>query len=323
MRVELSALLHIRLSKNTSLKKSCIGSNIFLERLNTNWLDELKTQCSTVAAMEQIIPTHQFTHRLFYEFVFPETGVIDLGYMTKEIHKNYELIRRAIVLSRIIKPTSLGYSPVFVESTYNNLEEVKHQSNPILNNLNVGFVDPDAEIWNTITDKDVETIIELWNEFQVFFEDEFLPKPIYSRILRAIRFSESAYAIPFAEISHSVFHTALETLICSSSNHNKRQIVKRLPQIMPSISEQQAEEIYLLCCEFKHTAAKWLQNSQHPYQILSPKDQSRKDTVSLLRKTIREILIKAIRNNKFAKTLADPKLLKQTYKVYDSRKNLI
>lgn len=320
MRIEISALFPLHLTYETIPRKFHIGGGVFIERLELGWLNELKSQCPKVAAMEQLEPVGEYTHRFFYEIVLPKKGFVSLDALGNETERDVQLLMRAIILSRIIKPTSIAYSGLFVKSFYRDSETVKHKSNPYLNNHNIAYVEPDTEIWNTITESDLNIIAELWDSFQFFFDDANSSKPKYSRILRSIKFNEIAYAISFAEISHTISHTALETIICSDSQYNKAQVTQRLPQLVSFISQKQAKDIYLLCCDFKHSASGLLKDSPTINNVLSSSDQSRKDAVILLRRALRYLLTKSLRERQFADILADPQLLKQTYKVHKNGK---
>ena len=55
----------------------------------------------------------------------------------------------------------------------------------------------------------------------------------------------------------------------------------------------------------------------------SPTDQRRVDAVILLRQAIRDLLTRALRDRTFADILADPKLLRQKYPVYNKKGKLI
>ncbi len=318
MRAEVSAVFHLQLANETPVENAQIGSGVFIQRLESDWLDEVKAQCPKIEAREQIEWLSPYTHRFFYEVEAQEAGSEHLNLTT---HEDMQLILRAIILSRLIKPTSIGYDSVWVKSFYHADGTTKHYHDQVLNNLNVAFLTGGAEDWNTIIEADTVTMAELWDSLQFFLDDANEPK--YRRIVRAIKFNEFAYAIYFPEISHPTIHAALESMICTGHRHNKAQVVQRLPQLVSFVSSQQAEDIYLTCCDFKHAAQAILQQKSSASGVIAPSDQKRIDAVILLRRAIRDLLIRALRDRSFADILADPKLLRQKYPVYDQKGNLV
>lgn len=315
MRAEISALFHLQ---PTLVEKSPIGSGVFIERLEPDWLDEVKAQCPKVAAREQIEWLRPYTHRFFFEVEAEEEAWEHLN-LVKDDEK--QPILQAISLSRIVKPTSIGYDSVWVKSFYNPSEATKHYSNQVINNLNVAFVVPGDEDSNTITEADAAIMAELWDALQFFLDDANEPK--YRRIVRAIKYHEMAYAIYFPEISHPTIHAAMESMICTGHRQNKAQVTQRLPQLVSFIDAQQAEDIYLTCCDFKHAAAAMLQQKLTSSGAFSPTDQRRVGAVILLRRAIRDLLTRALRDRTFSDILADPTLLRQKYPVYDKQGKLI
>jgi len=315
MRTEISALFHLQ---PTLIGKAYIGSGLLIERLEPDWIDEVKAQCPKVAAREQIEWLPPYTHRFFFEVDAEEEGWAHLN-LVKDDEK--QPIYRAITLSRIVKPTSIGYDSVWVKSFYNPSGATSHYSDQVINNLNVAFIVPGDEDSNTITEADVVTMAELWDALQFFLDDANEPK--YRRIVRATKYHEMAYAIYFPEISHPTIHAAMESMICAGHRENKAQVTQRLPQLVSFVNAQQAEDIYLTCCDFKHAAAAMLQQRPTSSGAFSPTDQRRVDAVILLRRAIRDLLTRALRDRTFADILADPKLLRQKYAVYNKKGKLI
>jgi hypothetical protein len=80
-------------------------------------------------------------------------------------YEDKQLILGAIVLSRLVKPTSIGYDSVWVKSFYHANGTTNHYHDQFINNLNVAFLIPGAENWNTITEADTVTMAELWVPF--------------------------------------------------------------------------------------------------------------------------------------------------------------
>ncbi|PYS23706.1 MAG: hypothetical protein DMF72_08570 [Acidobacteria bacterium] len=247
MRIEVSALVHLQWWHEQPVENGHIGSGVFIRRLDSEWLDVVKSQCPKVEAREQIEFLSPYTYRFFYEFDGEEQQSVDLNLAT---HQDKQPILRAIILSRIVKPTSIGYDSVWIKSFYRTTAIAQHYHDQVINNLNLAFLIEGDEDWNTITDNDVAVMTELWDSLQFFLDDANEPK--YRRIVRAIKFNEWAYAIYFPELSHPIIHAALESMICTGSRHNKAQIIQRLPQVVSFISKEQAEDIYRTCCGFKH-----------------------------------------------------------------------
>lgn len=318
MRAEVSALFHLQWAREEPVENAYIGSGVSIKILEIDWLNEVKAQCPKVESREQIEWLQPYTHRFFYEVDAQEA---EADYLNLTMPEDIQLILRAIILSRLIKPTSIGYDSVWVKSFYHPDRKTKHYHNQVINNLNVAFVTRGAEDYNTITEADTVTMAELWDSLQFFLNDTNEPK--YRRIVRAIKFNEFAYAVYFPEISHPTIHAALESMICTGHQHNKAQVVQRLPQLVPFVTLQQAEDIYLTCCDFKHAAQAILQQKSSASGTIVPGDQRRIDAVILLRRAIRDLLIRALRDRSFADVLADPKLLKQKYPVYDKKGNMV
>jgi hypothetical protein len=131
-----------------------------------------------------------------------------------------------------------------------------------------------------------------------------------------------AHAIYFADLRFPIIHAALESMICTTHKHNRAQVTQRLPQLVSFISTKQAEDIYLLCCDFKHAAQAMLQKSSGIGAIDSS-DQRRLDSVNLLHKAVRQLLLDSLKDRNFADILADPDKLKQTHQVLDSKGRLV
>jgi len=310
VRIEISSLFHLLLSDETVATKTLIGGGVYVERLDGAWIDAVREQCSMVRAREELKLQKPYTHRFFYE----SNDADDLSHQISSNLK--QPIFRATVLSRIVKPTFIPYSNVWVKSVSDSSDEW-HFSEPVINGLNVAFVIKEYE-WNTITDEDAE-MSRLWDSHSHFRDDRF--EPTYRRIIRAMNWFEWAHAIYFAELRYPIIHAALESLICTSHNYNKAQVTQRLPQLVPFVSSKQAEDIYLLCCDFKHAAQAMLQKSIGTSAI-DPADQKRIDSVNLLHKAVRHLLLASLRDRTFADVLVDPSTLRQTYRAFDPKGNL-
>jgi hypothetical protein len=111
-------------------------------------------------------------------------------------------------------------------------------------------------------------------------------------------------------------------MICAGHQHNKAQVIQRLPQLVSFVSAQQAEDIYLTCCDFKHAAQATRQQKTSASGVIAQAIK-RIDAIILLRRAIRDLLLRALFDRSFADTLIDPKVLRQKYPVYDRKGNLV
>lgn len=284
--------------------------------IEDGWLEEVKNQCPKVEARELIEWNGPYTHRLFYAVAEPQKDWIEEGVTSNE---EKQLILKTIVLSRLVKPTSIGYDSVWIKSFYRTDGTVAHYHDQVINNLNVAFVIPQLEDWNTITLEDAKSMSELWDSFNFLFDNELK----YRRVVRAIKTNEIACSIYFPEMAHTVMHAALESLICTGHLNNRAQVTQRLTQLIAFVDENAVADIYELCAGFKHSAEAMLQQSPSASGMYAPSDQRRVDAVKLLRRAIRDLLIRALKDRSFADLLADRTLLKQAYPVYDRKGNLV
>lgn len=117
MRTEISALFHLQRSNELPVENAYIGSSVCLKRIEPEWLDAIKAQCPKVEAREQIEWLKPYTHRFFYE---KERQEAESDHLNLTTYEEKQLILGAIVLSRLVKPTSIGYDSVWVKSFYGN-----------------------------------------------------------------------------------------------------------------------------------------------------------------------------------------------------------
>lgn len=314
-RAEISAVFNLKWGIEQPVSSAPIGGGISIEMIEDKWLEGVKEQCPTVEAREQIEWNRPYTHRLFYEARATENTFDESATSDQE----KQLILKAIVLSRLVKPTSIGYDNVWVKSFYRSDATVQHYHSQFINNLNVGFPIQGLEDSNTITQTDVESMAKLWDSF-IYFFDHWQK---YERIVRAIKTHEIAYSIYFAETAHPIMHAALESLICTDHPHNKAQVTQRLSQLVSFVTQDQAEDIYKLCGNFKHAAEAMLKDPSSVRGKLAESDQKRVDAVILLRLAIRDLLVRALRERAFADLLADKDLLRKRYPVYDQKGKLL
>lgn len=312
MRVEISTLFYLLGSPGSAVKAAHIGDGVRIEELDLAWLEDVRIQCPKVRAREQLEMRSPYTHRFYYEPAKPSQ---DLSNVTSE---EQQPILRAVVLSRLVKPTVVAYSNLWIKSTRDG-GEVKHFSEPFVGGYSVAYGLPEHGL-NTIDANDASEMARLWDSLSFFLDDRNATK--YRRIVRAVKWLEFAHAIYFAELRFPIIHSALESMICTTYKHNKAQVTQRLPQLVPSIRPDQAIDIYSLCCDIKHAAKAMLQHSLDATSI-APADQRRIDAVSLLHEAVRSLLLRALSEREFADTLVNVDKLRTTYQAFDLRGRLI
>src|SRR5688572_7802742 len=111
---EVSAIFNLKWGIELPVTSAPIGSGISIEMIDDKWLEGVKEQCPKVEAREQIEWNRPYTHRLFYEVPAPE----DTFDETITTAQEKQLILKAIVLSRLVKPTSIAYDNVWIKSFY-------------------------------------------------------------------------------------------------------------------------------------------------------------------------------------------------------------
>lgn len=302
MHAEISTLFSLGGMSEIPVREAHIGGGLHIEECNREWLDAVRTQCPKVAARELLEFAPPYTHRFF---------LAGKGANPERVsEREKQPFFQATVLSRIVKPTSIPFDNVWVTSSYPDYGEVRHHSDFWVNGLSVAFLSED-EGGNTITSNDAIRIAELWESFRFLLDNE----PDYRRIVRAIKSYEFAHYIYWAEQNHSAMHAALESLVYFGPKENGAQITKRLPLLLPDlVTGVQAEAIYQLHNDFKHEAQP-LQQITTPDGTLAESDRRRSESVSLLRKCVRELLLRAISDQTFAQILCDHNLMKEHYGV--------
>ncbi len=317
MKVEISSLFHLGSHYANPVRRYHIGSGVHIEELNESWLQEAKAQCPKIGAREQLEYVPSYTHRFSYEVGLEPD---DLDSSTEVTGEEKQPILKAIALSRVVKPTSIGYDNLWVKSFYQDSKDARHSSNPIVNAHSVAYVS-EEDGRNTITEDDARSMAELWDSLQYFFDGSIEPK--YRRIVRAFKYHEIAYPIHFAEARHIMFHAALESMICAGYHQNKAQVTQRLPKLVPFIKTEDAKDIYELCGNVKHEAQAMLQQKPTSSGELSPSDLRRINAVVLLQKAVRYLLVESLRNITFANVLADENALKLKYPVFNKQGKLV
>ena len=278
-----------------------IGDGVRIEMLDSTWLPSVRAQCEKVRA--RMIIQGDYTHR----FVVPidPTASSPLAITEDELQP----LLRAISLSHIVKPTNVAMDDIKIKSIYEDNGNTNHFCMIGNANLSIAFTSPN-DSHNTLTEDDCRHMAALWSSFSGLFADSNSLTPRYSRIIRAIKSFEFAHYIYFSNLSYLVYHAALESLIYFGDKENAKQITLRLPVILPGIvSDQDADEIYKLNNHLKHGP--------------DPKGRFKPDPdggnvirlMTLLRRSIRELLLRALSNQGFADILVDHDLMKRNYGV--------
>jgi hypothetical protein len=313
VRTEISSVFHLLGGRDEPVRNAYIGSGVYISKLDPDWIESVRIQCPRVRAREELERQTPYTHRFYYQPDDPSREFWDVT------GREQQPLLRAVSLSRLVKPTSIAYSNVWIRSSYKANEEVKHFSEPVIGAYSVAFGLREHEL-NTITESDAFEMASLWDSLSCFLDDRY--EPMYRRIVRALKRFELAHSIYFAELRYQLIHSALESMICTTHRFNKAQVTERLPQLVPFVTTQQAEDIYKLCGDLKHAAQAMLQNSaaEGPF---SANDQVRIDCVRLLHEAVRHLLLRALKERAFADTLANVHVLSTTYRAFDFKGRLI
>jgi hypothetical protein len=300
MTTEISCVFRLEYNDNI-VKERNIGDGVCLQEIvEQDWWAELREKDNLVAAKETLDWGH-YTHRLFLSLT---------GECTPErIEDAKQQILRAIVLSRIVRPTPIASGGLWIESDYS--EAIRH-----LPEIGVGFYgrayvsQPRHEL--TLTETDADSMAALWTPMKTLFRE----KQKYTRILGALIFFDGAFHQYHAEFRHIVLHAALESLISSRRANNREQIVTRLPALVPSVTAQQANEIYDLCCDIKHSAAPlYLDQGPGIGSYQDDRDRERYEAVLTLELAVRDLFRRTLSETAFADMLSDVEALNAAYPV--------
>lgn len=312
MNFELSFLFGMARDNNW-VKDASIGDGVRLQDINANGeFDRLVGQMKKDRESDvEALLYHQttqlrgtpyttglpFTHRFYVEVEAPSRN-------SEDFHSAQQVAMRAIVLSRIIKPLPIPINPPIILSAEGRSEAI----------INLGFYSS-AYITpplykQSLTEEDVKIMSELWTASQNFYDN----RNKYERIHRALVTFNDAYHIYPAHTKHVILHSAVETLVCTSSKNNRKQFVGRLPQLVTEISEQDAIDIYEFCCGIKHAAEPSLLFSPDLREP-DPRDRRRLEAARLLDYSLRSLLRKTMEDHSFAQLLEDKYTLASTYPV--------
>lgn len=310
MKVEISALFGMDYSSRM-VKEVHIGDGVHLQEIKLNHeiedlfqkVKESKEKDYRGLIFREGLEWHVYTHRFYVSI----EGANSL--QCEEVSHAKQLIMRAIVLSRIIKPMPIPLHPTTIYAIHHDSGKVEYSKE-----INVGFygtaylVNKAAE--ETFTQAQGERMAKHWPASQHFYDN----RARFKRMHRSLMTFNDAYHIGPKHLSHVILHSALESLICTSPYNNRRQVTKRLPQLVRDVTEAQAIDIYEFCCDVKHTAAPGLLYSADVHD-LDPRDARRQAAAQHLEDSLRELFVQALENREFAQELEDKKVLEQKYPV--------
>lgn len=310
MKVEISALFGMDDSPIMATD-TYIGDGVYLQEVeHSGLIDELLQKVKesseddyTDLVVRQEHEWHHYTHR-FYISLDETTSE-----HSQEITDAKQLIMRAIVLSRIIRPIPIPLHPTTIFAVHDDSGEVEYSTE-----INVGFYGTAylvrEGLEELITREEAERMAKYWPASQHFYENS----THYKRIYRSLMTFNDAYHINPSNISHVILHAALESLICTSSYNNKRQVTQRLPQLVSEVTEEQAIDIYEYCCDVKHTAAPGLLYSKD-VRNMDPRDAKRHEAAKWLEESLRALFVRTLEDRAFAEDLENKKALEQKYPV--------
>jgi len=307
MQAELSCPVFLRPDYEPPVQIGPLGG-VSIEPLGDAFREELFSQCPLIRPRNQMELFHEpYSHRLFIEI--PLTSNPDC--VTED---EWQPFFETIILSRIVKPHRLPHQPPWFKTFYDDDGNLTHRSRFRITSLAVAHTQGSAIERNTITDVDADRVNRLWPSFHEMMDPAHRQR--WVRIVRAVRFFEFAQSAFYLEQQTPLVHAALESLICTSSNQNRAQVLQRLIAIT-GISDPEAGEIYDLCCDFKHEAQALQQFPLSPTGTLDPTDRARRDAAAKLQVSVRQILLRAFDDRSFAAIIADVNQLRNSYRVLD------
>lgn len=309
MKVEISKLFSLQFAPDW-VANAHVGEGVYIQEIKlSGWLADFckKLQAASEVSYQDLLvfqrfQWHPYTHRFYVSLEGAE------HWNDERVKYATELVYKATVLSRVVKPT-----PVALHGVMYLYEISDSPPSFILPWIDSGFygkawVDPSYGDC-PLTQTDAVTMAEYWPAVQ-HFHDNYSK---YQRIWSALQFFNDAYHLPHTNLRHVIFHAALESMICTHRSNNRRQVTKRLPQLIDT-TENQAAAIYDFCCEVKHAAGRSLKYSQDVHS-LDPRDRDRYEAVMWLEGSLRKLFAKAFESRTFADKLADASVLEANYPV--------
>jgi hypothetical protein len=208
-----------------------------------------------------------------------------------------EIVRAAIIL-RIIQPFSSGLHLVCtIEGTPENPLFYGHSRVGIGTNSYVCA--SDVGVW--ITREHIRKARVMWPNIQIVCQQW----EQHRRILRAIRFFEIACSNYDGGIRHILFHSALETLVCTSREYNTQQIRQRVLQICPTgVSKQDVRDITEMRAGLVHSGG-----------IVEKAKGREEELIQKLERIVRAILFHALCDTEGLELFSDEEKLKKVYPV--------
>lgn len=251
-----------------------------------------------------------YTHRFFM-------SVSDIsGPNDPRLKEAEQLIIRAIILARIVRPAAIPIHPTSIRCFNDDNGHVFCLVGTHVGFYSKAYVGARSQ-HPKLTQSDAERIQSYWKPSQFIYDNRFN----YLRIYRALYMFNDACHIRPLNIRHVVLHAVLESLICTSHLRNRLQIVQRLPQVT-GLNSSQAETIYDLCADIKHSAAPNFLNSPD-VENLTPEDQQREQASLWLENALCELFRKILEDRSFADDVAESMRFAQKYPVRDSNGKLV
>jgi hypothetical protein len=166
----------------------------------------------------------------------------------KSDHEAEQEIIRASIIVRIIKQFSSGLHLVLKsESTRKNMGFAAHSR------VGIGTASyvcaSDVNSW--VTRNDIRKARVMWPNIQTVCQ-QFAT---HRRILRAIRFFEIGCSNCDGGIRIILFHSGVETLLCTSKEYNSQQVRQRVLAICPQVSKEDVRDITEMRAGMAHSGA--------------------------------------------------------------------
>lgn len=317
MRVEISNLICLD-STFDVVKQQDIGDGVSIENVTWNGkkreLYELirtknESHYKRLLFREQLEKSH-YTHRFFVSL----DGIWGLD--DPQITQAEQLVMRAIILARIVRPVAIPLHPTSLRFFYGDDGQVACFVGTHIGFYSAAYLRAKPEV-PKFTESDAQRLRAYWKGSQFIYDNRFQ----YLRIYRALYMFNDACHIRPLNIRHVVLHAVLESLICTSRRNNRLQVVQRLPQLT-GLNTSQAEAIYNLCADIKHSAAPNFLASPD-MENLTPQDRLREQATLWLEDALCELFGKLFTDQTFADDLAEPIRVKERYPVLDKNGNPI
>lgn len=207
-------------------------------------------------------------------------------------------IVRAFILLRIIQPFSSGLHLVLTaEGEPGNMRFSGHSRVGIGTNTYVCA--NDVGVWLSrehirkarVMWPNIQTVCQQWQE--------------HKKILRALRFFEIACSNNDAGIRHILFHSALETLVCTCRDYNTQQIRQRVLAICShGVSKEDVRDITEMRAGLVHSGA-----------IVEKAKGREEELIQKLERIVRACLYHVLSDSDSVKLFSDDEAIKNTFPV--------